>query len=352
MAVSGGVIPELTLVVVPPAFDAAVHDSAGVEISLGDGLCAAGQAEYLDGRRTPCRGVVPQLPIGVVTPALAPAAHDAASPAVARGDSLPAAGEADNLDGNSAPVLVGAVAKRPEVVQAPALDAAVDHLAAKEHTCGDGLPAAGEAYDLDGHMALVSRAVSELAVGVAPPALDRAIHDCAGMLAVVRVASCGDGCDPGNWLPHGIDDLNGHVAAIGGTVAELAPGVVPPAPGTAVHDRAGVVARRRYGLYAAGEARDLNRQRARVGGAVAELAAGVVPPALGATVYDSAGVVGTSSDSLHSAGEAGERNGHVRVCPGDVAGPPALDAAVDHRAREVPACGDRSSIGNGRRKLL
>jgi hypothetical protein len=48
-AVSSRVVPELALAVVPPALDAAVHDSTGVGEASGDALHAGRQAGDLDG---------------------------------------------------------------------------------------------------------------------------------------------------------------------------------------------------------------------------------------------------------------------------------------------------------------
>jgi len=201
----------------------------------------------------------------------------------------------------------------------------------------------GDVADLDRARAICGRAVAQLALGVATPAVDLARGDG----AAVRGA-CADSeraCDSG--------DRNRARAVRHCSVTELAGGVAAPALDSAVQEQSATV-RRTGGDALGGSGESVHRDRSRAARctAVAELTGGVVTPAVGACRGDGAAVRQTGGDyrgARDAAGQDGSCAGFgrsVAELAGGVAAP-ALDGAVQEQSAVVRiASDDRSGAGD------
>ena len=269
-------VPQLTVVVPPPALDAAPGgQGTGVNGAGRHGSDAAGEAGDIDGRGAPGSGAVPQLAVGIVPPALeAATAGEGAGVIVACGHGGHATDGAADVDGGG------------PVVGSPALDAARRCQGAGPNgACGQGGHAAGEAGDVDGRVTMSGGAIPQLAIGVVPPAFDAALS---GQGAGVLGAS-GHGGHAAGQTGH----VDGGGARVDGAVSQLT--VVVPAPALDAArggEGAGVEIARGHGGDAAGEPGDVDGGVAIGGSAVPQLAIPVVPPAFEpARCGQSAGVV-------------------------------------------------------------
>ncbi len=212
------------------------------------------------------------------TPALDPAAGGQGTGVqAARGDGADPAGQSADVHRSQA-LGGGAVTELAVVVEPPALDPAAGCAGASVNVArGDGADPAGQSADVHRREALGGGAVTELAVEVYAPALDPAASGAgAGVLGARR----SDGSDPAGESA----DVHRGQALGGGAVTELAEGVAAPALDPAAGgEGAGVIAARGDGADPAGQSADVHRREALGGGAVTEQAACVVAPALDPT---------------------------------------------------------------------
>ena len=95
-----GVVAQLSVVVISPAFDSAIDQSTGVQNPAADRLdpssSARGETRDRDGGSTARSGAVAQLSVVVIAPAFDPGIHHGAGGEVSSGDRLNASSGARN----------------------------------------------------------------------------------------------------------------------------------------------------------------------------------------------------------------------------------------------------------------
>ena len=182
-------VAQLAVVVVAPALGAPRCGQRTAVVAAGrDGGHAAAQAADLQRRVPGLVRAVAQLAVVVVAPALgAPRCGQRTAVGAAARDGGHAAAQAADLH-RRVPGLVRAVAQLAEAVVAPALDAPRrGQRTAVDAADRDGGHAAAQAADLYRRVPVEERAVAQLAVVVAAPALDAPRR---GQRTAVEAAGC------------------------------------------------------------------------------------------------------------------------------------------------------------------
>ncbi len=224
VSICGGVIAELSVRVVAPAFDGAGGEQCtGLIVTGCDGGDAAGESRHICWCVSSCGGAVAKSSRAVVAPAFHGAGGEQCTGVKAIGcDGGDAAGESRHICW-CIPIVGGAVTKVSPVVVAPAFDGAGGEQCTGVNGAGcDGGDATGESRHIYWCVPLVGGgAVAKFSRAVVAPAFDGAGGEqCTG----VRVT----GTDGGDAAGES-GDVCWCVSICGGVVAELSVRVVAPA---------------------------------------------------------------------------------------------------------------------------
>ena len=224
----GGAITQLAIVVIPPALGAPTADEcAGVIPTCCHDTDTTAQAHYIHRCGALGGGAIAQLASGVIPPALhSSTSGECAGVRSAGSQGADAAAQANDIHRCTA-LGSSTIAQLSRGVPPPALGApAAGECAGVVQACCQGNDAAAQAHDIDRGAALGGGAITQLAVGVTPPALDApTAGECAGVIH----PRC-----QGHDAAVETNDIDRSAALSGGTITQLAKQVIPPALDSAI----------------------------------------------------------------------------------------------------------------------